>query len=71
MGAAYGEGTEGMVFAAACPLHLEQIADFVGHLSPFGSWSMAYEVQAWRIVMAEAKAEGPTWELQPRMAEAG
>ncbi len=71
MGAAHGEGTEGMVFAAACPLHLDGIAEFVGDLSPLGSWSMAYEVRAYRVVMAEAAAEGPTWQLQMRMAEAG
>jgi hypothetical protein len=71
MGAACGDGTKGMVFAAACAEHVDQIAQHVANLSPLGSWSMAYEAQAFRIVMEEAKAEGPTWELRPRMAEAG
>ncbi len=71
MGAACGDGTQGMVFAAACPLHVDEIAQHVANLSPLGSWSMAYEAQAFRIVMEEAEAEGPTWELRLRMAEAG
>jgi hypothetical protein len=71
MGADRVRGVEGMVFAAACPLHLAQIEHHVASLSPLGCWSMPYEAQSWRTVVAEAEAEGPTWELQRRVAEAG
>ena len=64
-------GVEGMVFAAACPLHLAHVEHHVGHLSPLGCWTMPYEAQVFRYLVVEAESEGPTWELQPLVAEAG
>ncbi len=72
MGADRVAGVEGMVFAAACPLHLGPIEHYVGSLSPLGCWTVAYEAQVWRIVLADAEAdETPTWELQRAVAEVG
>jgi hypothetical protein len=64
LGADMIDGEQGLVFAAACALHEAGLRQFVGGLSPLGCWSMPYDAQVLRIVLAEAEAEGPTWELQ-------
>jgi hypothetical protein len=53
---------KGLVFAAACPLHVEETREFIAHLSPLGCSVMAYDEVVWRRFLAEKES---MWQLIP------
>lgn len=60
----------GLVYAAACVLHVEKLEDWLS-LSPWGCYRAPYEAQVYRDVRADAESgEQPAFEIT-RRAEAG
>lgn len=60
------EGVPGLCYAAACPIHLEDVRSFLS--VPWGALEVEYTAQGWKTIERELEQGGGGFELRKREA---